>query len=120
MRISDRIGQSNKAVIAGLSADLRAVSLHHCLFTPSNQTTMPTSQKSTPKSALKAKKRLNLELTPEAYELLQKLSNESGKNMADVLRTGLALYGIAQEEEQKGRNLAVVKDDKVLKQIVAI
>lgn len=68
----------------------------------------------------KAKKRLNLELTEENYELLQKLADESGKNMADVLRTGLALYGLAQEEEQKGRNLAVVKDDKVLKQIVAL
>ena len=66
----------------------------------------------------KSKKRLNLELTPEAYELLQKLADESGKNMAEVLRTGLALYGIAQEERQKGRSLAVVEDDKVIKQIV--
>lgn len=76
--------------------------------------------KSSEATARKAKKRLNLDLTPEAYELLQKLANESGKNMADVLRTGLALYGIAQEEEQKGRNLAVVEDEKVVKQIVAI
>lgn len=78
------------------------------------------SNSSTAKIAPKAKKRLNLDLTPEAYELLQKLSNESGKNMADVLRTGLALYGIAQEEEQKGRNLAVVENEKVIKQIVAV
>jgi hypothetical protein len=69
--------------------------------------------KSTPK-----RKRLNLDLTPEAYELLQKLADESGKNMADVLRTGLALYGIAQEESKKGRSLGVVQDDKVIKQIV--
>lgn len=69
-------------------------------------------------SKSKPKKRLNLELTPEAYELLQKLADESGKNMADVLRTGLALYGISREEEQKGRSLAVVEDDKVVKQIV--
>lgn len=66
------------------------------------------------------RKRLNLDLTPEAYALLQKLSEESGKNMADVLRTGLALYGIAKEEEQKGRNIAITdKDDKVIKQIVS-
>lgn len=78
------------------------------------------SQKSeTPKN--KTKKRLNLELTVDNYELLQKLANESGKNMAEVLRTGLALYGLAQEEGQKGRNLAVVdEDDKVLKQIVTL
>jgi hypothetical protein len=78
---------------------------------------MSTPNSSTHRSASKAKKRLNLDLTPEAYELLQKLADRSGKNMA-VLRTGLALYGIAQEEEQKGRNLAVVEDDKVIKQIV--
>jgi hypothetical protein len=64
------------------------------------------------------RKRLNLDLTPEAYELLQKLAEESGKNMADVLRTGLALYGIAQEESKKGRSLGIVEDDKVIKEIV--
>jgi hypothetical protein len=64
------------------------------------------------------KKRLNLDLTPEAYDMLQTLAAETGKNMADVLRTGLALYGISQEESKKGNALAVVKDDKVLKQII--
>jgi hypothetical protein len=64
------------------------------------------------------RKRLNLDLTPEAYELLQKLANESGKNMAEVLRTGLALYGIAYEESQSGRRLGVVKDDRVIKEIL--
>lgn len=64
------------------------------------------------------RKRLNLDLTPEAYELLQKLADESGKNMADVLRTGLALYGIAQEETKKGRSLGVVDGEKVIKEIV--
>ncbi|MBD3883520.1 hypothetical protein IFO70_17265 [Phormidium tenue FACHB-886] len=64
------------------------------------------------------RKRLNLDLTPEAYDLLQKLADESGKNMADVLRTGLALYGIAQEESKKGRSLGVIEDDRVIKEIV--
>jgi hypothetical protein len=64
------------------------------------------------------RKRLNLDLTPEAYELLQRLAEESGKNMAEVLRTGLALYGIAQDEKKKGRSLAVVQDEKVVKEIV--
>jgi hypothetical protein len=67
----------------------------------------------------KQRKRLNLDLTPEAYELLQKLAEESGKNMADVLRTGLALYGIAQEEGRRGHSLAVTDhDNKVVKQII--
>ncbi|MGJ3247712.1 MAG: hypothetical protein ACFE0J_15930 [Elainellaceae cyanobacterium] len=64
------------------------------------------------------KKRLNLDLSPESYDLLQKLADEAGKNMADVLRTGLAIYGIAQEEKQKGRSLAIAKDDKVVKEIL--
>jgi hypothetical protein len=64
------------------------------------------------------RKRLNLDLAPDAYALLEKLARDSGKNMADVLRTGLALYGIAQEEARKGRSLGVVQDDKVIKQIV--
>ena len=64
------------------------------------------------------KKRLNLDLTPEAYELLQDLAEESGKNMADVLRTGLALYGIAQQEGKKGRSLGVVDGERVVKEIV--
>jgi len=67
---------------------------------------------------VKQRKRLNLDLTPEAYELLKKLSDESGKNMAEVLRTGLALYGIAHDEGEKGRDLAIVENDKVVKQIV--
>lgn len=66
----------------------------------------------------KPKKRLNLDLTPEAYELLQKLSEESGKPMAEVLRTGLALYGIAQEEKEKGRSLAIVEDETIKKEIL--
>jgi hypothetical protein len=68
--------------------------------------------------SLKEKKRLNLDLTPEAYALLQKLAEESGKNMAEVLRTGLVLYGISQEENKKGRSLAVAEGDKVVTRIV--
>jgi uncharacterized protein (DUF1778 family) len=64
------------------------------------------------------KKRLNLDLTPEAYELLQRLAEESGKNMAEVLRTGLALYNLAQEESKQGRRLGVVEGEKVVKEIV--
>ena len=48
------------------------------------------------RQAVTDKKRLNLELAPAAYELLQRLADDSGKSLADVLRTGLALYGIAQ------------------------
>lgn len=64
------------------------------------------------------RKRLNLDLTPEAYSLLQNLAEESGKNMSEVLRTGLALYGIVQEESKQNRSLGIVQGDRVIKQIV--
>ncbi len=64
------------------------------------------------------KKRLNLDLTPDAYELLQQLAQDSGKNMADILRTGLALYGIAERSRQEGRQLGVVDGDEVIKEII--
>ncbi|MBW4421899.1 MAG: hypothetical protein KME13_22220 [Myxacorys californica WJT36-NPBG1] len=70
------------------------------------------------KPPTKQRKRLNLDLTPDAYALLQELAEESGKNMADVLRTGLALYDIAQEANKSGRSLGVVQDDKVIKEII--
>jgi hypothetical protein len=66
------------------------------------------------------KKRLNLDLTPDAYEELQRLAESSGKNMADVLRTGLKLYSLVQEESRDGKNLGIVKDNKVVKEIVVI
>lgn len=73
-------------------------------------------QTETPKPS---RKRLNLDLTPETYELLQQLSEESGKSMAEILRTGLALYGVAQEEKKKGNNIAVVDgSDQIKKQFL--
>jgi hypothetical protein len=65
-----------------------------------------------------SRKRLNLDLTPEAYELLQKLADESGKTMSEVLRTGLSLYGIARDEQTNGRELGVIQGDKVIKEIL--
>ena len=64
------------------------------------------------------KKRLNLDLSADAHELLQRLADESGKNMVEVLRTGLAIYGIAHDERKKGRKLAVVQDDRIIKELV--
>jgi hypothetical protein len=69
-------------------------------------------------AATKSRKRLNLDLSEEAYNLLQELAEAEDKNMAEVLRTGLALYGIAHEERRKGRSLGVIQDDRVIKELV--
>ena len=71
-----------------------------------------------PVAATPKKKRLNLDLSADAHELLQRLADESGKNMVEVLRTGLAVYGIAHDERKKGRKLAVVQDDQIVKELV--
>ena len=71
-----------------------------------------------PVAIVPKKKRLNLDLSTEAHELLQRWADESGKNMVEVLRTGLAVYGIAHDERKKGRKLAVVEDDRIIKELV--
>ncbi|MER3436003.1 MAG: hypothetical protein C4288_22175 [Leptolyngbya sp. ERB_1_1] len=67
---------------------------------------------------MQQRKQLNLDLTHEAYVLLQKLSEESGKNMAEVLRMGLALYGIAQEANKTGLSLGIVQKEKVIQEVI--
>jgi len=74
--------------------------------------------KSTRGGSKKKRKRLNLDLTESDFELLQKLADESGSTMTDILRKGLAVYGVAQEERHKGRQLAISKDDRVIKEIL--
>lgn len=63
------------------------------------------------------RKQLNLDLSQEAYALLQTLSAESGKNMAEVLRMGLALYSVAQEANKTGLTLGIVHQEKVIQEI---
>jgi hypothetical protein len=72
----------------------------------------------TSSSTLTSRKRLNLDLSPATYELLQKLADDSGRDMADILRTGLALYGIANEAKAKGQSIGIIEGQKVLKNIV--
>jgi hypothetical protein len=80
---------------------------------PGNQTDLPAANTSSSK-----RKRLNLDLAPAAYDLLQQIATDSGRSMTDVLRTGLALVGIAQEEAKKGRSLGIVEGDRVIKEII--
>jgi hypothetical protein len=75
-------------------------------------------QSATRTETITKRKRLNLDLAPAAYNLLQELTTDSGRSMTDVLRTGLALVGIAQEEAKKGRSLGIIEGDKVVREIV--
>ncbi len=65
------------------------------------------------------KKRLTLDFDPKAYEILTKLSDESGKTLAGVIRSAVALYAITQAEEKKNNRLAVVDaSGKPVKEII--
>ncbi|HEY9737097.1 MAG TPA: hypothetical protein V6D06_12475 [Trichocoleus sp.] len=71
------------------------------------------------KDQIKSKrKRLNLELSEQAYRLLKQLADTSDRRMADVLRAGLALYGIAEEARSKGQKICVVEEGRVAQEIV--
>jgi hypothetical protein len=63
------------------------------------------------------RKRINLDLPMPAYEQLLTLGNETGKNMAEILRIGLAVYFMAHEANKKGQSIGIVQGDKVVKEI---
>jgi acetyl-CoA carboxylase beta subunit len=71
-----------------------------------------------PSQQTPTRKRLNLDLSSIAYEQLQELSEETGKNMTEVLRTGLALYAMAHDASKKGQSMGIVEGDKVIQAIV--
>lgn len=67
----------------------------------------------------KEKKRLTLDFDPSGFELLEELALESGKTKAGVIRTALAVYAVAKDEEKRKNKLAVI-DEKghAIKQLV--
>jgi hypothetical protein len=79
-----------------------------------------TKAASAPTETTKAatRKRLNLDLPISAYEELLRLTEETGKNMAEVLRIGLSIYFMAHEARKKGQSLGIVQGDKIIKEIV--
>ena len=65
------------------------------------------------------KKRLTLDFDPSGYELLEELALQSGKTKAGVVRTALAVYAVAKEEEKKKNKMAVIDEGgKQIKQII--
>ena len=64
-------------------------------------------------------KRLNMKLTPKAYDELKALSNRSGLSMTEIMRTGLSLANLAMAEAERDNSLAVTNaSGDVLKQVV--
>jgi hypothetical protein len=65
------------------------------------------------------KKRVTLDFDPKGYEILANLSEETGKTLAGVIRSALALYAVTRDEENKNHRIAVVNEEgKPIKEIV--
>lgn len=56
-------------------------------------------------------KRLTLELSEDAYEVLEGLAKKTKKTQAAILREGLGLRQFAQQLESQGKSLASVTED---------
>lgn len=64
--------------------------------------------------------RLNVQFSERQQHALDEMANEMGTTKAGVLRTALSLLEVALREKKHGNRIGVVKDEKVLKEIVGI
>lgn len=58
------------------------------------------------------------DLTPDQVEAIDRLAKSLGINKTSVLMNGLALIRVATREKEHGNSLAVIRDGKVIKEIV--
>jgi hypothetical protein len=70
----------------------------------------------TPKA--NARKRINFDVSMSVYEDLLHSSEETGKNIAEILRIGISLYLVSEEARRKGESLGVVQGDKVKRELI--
>jgi hypothetical protein len=63
---------------------------------------------------------LNLRFTARQKRALDKMAKELGSDPAGVLTRALSLFQLSLEEQEKGNNVAIVKDGKKVEKIVEI
>lgn len=65
--------------------------------------------------------RLNLVITKQLDDMLEKLADENGSNKSEILRKALALFEVANEAKEQGNRLGIVsKDRQLITEIVGI
>lgn len=64
--------------------------------------------------------RLNIHFTDKQKELLDELAVDLGTTKAGVLKKGLSLLQVALREARSGNQLGVVRNDRVVKEIIGI
>ena len=64
--------------------------------------------------------RLNVQFSEKQRKSLDEMAEELSTTKAGVLKSALSLLEVALRERKHGNRIGVVKDDKVLKEIVGI
>lgn len=63
---------------------------------------------------------MNVHFTERQKKLLEEMAEEMGTTQAGVLKAALSLLRVALREKGNGNDIAVVKDGRVIKEIVGI
>ncbi len=65
--------------------------------------------------------RLSLDVSPEFYKILTKISEESHISQGDVLKKSVFLMNVALNETKKGHHVGIIgNDDKLITKITGI
>ncbi len=64
--------------------------------------------------------KLNVQFTERQRRLLDDMAEDLGTTKAGVLKTALSLLEVAVREKKEGNRIGVVRDNKVVKEIVGI
>jgi len=64
--------------------------------------------------------KLNIQFNDRQKKALDEMADDLGTTKAGVLKTALSLLEVALREKKLGNQIGVVKDDKVVKEIVGI
>jgi metal-responsive CopG/Arc/MetJ family transcriptional regulator len=56
------------------------------------------------------KVRMNLQVSAELNDVLDKIADDTGSNRSEVIRQALALMKVAHEAKQNGKRLGIVSD----------
>jgi predicted transcriptional regulator len=64
--------------------------------------------------------RMNIQFTDRQKKSLEEMAQELGTTQAGVLKTALSLLKVAIREREQQNELAVVKNGKIVKEIVGL
>jgi len=66
------------------------------------------------------KAKLNIQFNARQNQVLEEISDDLSMTKAGVLKAALALYEIVLREKRQGNALGIIRNDKVIKEIIGI